>query len=125
VPLTIGRLGVIMSLLEYIYSRAERDGIKVTADDRDEYVEIKTLLVDPSRRRTGLGSNYMRDVCAAADAHNVILGISPEAQPPGAGRAAQLKLESCYRRFGFIENEDEDRFAVTFVRFPPASSSSA
>jgi GNAT superfamily N-acetyltransferase len=103
-----------MSLEELIRHIARVHEIRVIAVEKTGYVDLQVMEVPEEHQGRGVGTRFMMDICAEADSLGTVIGLCSEGATPDLTE----RLESWYRRFGFVRNDDPERFRVTFARFP-------
>lgn len=94
-----------------------RDVIVDVAATSSGHVVLARIVVPDDRRRRGLGSAVMRDLCDWADQNGRTLALTP-ATDFGGTKAGLLRF---YKRFGFVTNRGPTRdlsVSETMLRFP-------
>lgn len=96
------------SFESYVRTLAREHGLyRPYVVDYGGYVDLKTLKLPPQLRGRGVGSAFLRELCAEADRRGEAIGACPK-----EGRTAWLE------RHGFVENADLETYRVTWIRFP-------
>lgn len=81
------------------------------------YLSLDEIKVDTDRRRRGLGSATMLDLCRLADERGVIIALTP-GDDHGTSKTF---LRRWYRTFGFIPNTGrraDNSVSGAMIRFP-------
>ena len=86
--------------LDDIVKRAKGLGVDLSVSDGRNVV-VSKIVVDPSRRNSGLGTQVMRDVLDYADANGKTVALTPSSH--FGGNTARLK--NFYSDMGFVENK--------------------
>lgn len=67
--------------------------------------ELAKVVVPKGERGSGVGTKFMNDLSAAADADNALLSLSPSSDFGGNKK----RLEEFYKRFGFVMNKGKTK----------------
>jgi GNAT superfamily N-acetyltransferase len=67
--------------------------------------ELARIIVEKGQRGQGVGSEFMRDLSARADADNALLKLTASSDFGGS----KSRLIDFYKRFGFVENKGRNR----------------
>lgn len=107
------------SLKRYIQDLGSQFGFeRLNVSGNEDYVDLRLMVLPEGRRSRGHGSRFMELVCAEADRQREVIGTCPEPLFSGWTDSDKKRLISWYERFGFVKNPDEDRYRVSYVRFP-------
>lgn len=93
--------------LQQIQSRLSEqfDGLKLNLIGRGSRITISRIEVPADKREAGVGSQVMRELVQWADDTGKQLSLTPSSDFGGS----KTRLESFYKRFGFIENKGKNR----------------
>jgi len=81
---------------------------------------LSKIVVPENQRSEGIGTKVMDDLIDYADKNNLSIGVTPDATFGGS----KTRLESFYKKFGFVRNKGRNKdftFRETFVRQPKDS----
>jgi GNAT superfamily N-acetyltransferase len=81
-------------------------GVKFNLIAYNEFIYLDLILISKEKRNMGLGTKFMNELIALADSVNCPLALTPDTSYGGSDEA---RLETFYKRFGFIKNIGKDR----------------
>lgn len=87
--------------------------------DNGDVVDIKTLYLPEELRGQGIGTEFLRKLCAEVDRRGVAIGLYPEGDTPERTE----RMVSWYERHGFRAMPDDSKYHGLHVRFsdPPGT----
>lgn len=68
------------------------------SETEEEHVYLYRLKILKSKRRKGIGTQFMKDLCSYADSERISLRLTPV---PLDDEIEQKRLEGFYKKFGF------------------------
>jgi len=74
--------------------------------NRKDTLNLARLVVDPEKRKQGLGSKAMQEIIDSADAGGKTITLSPSTD---FGATSVTRLKNFYKRFGFVENKGRNK----------------
>ena len=92
--------------------------------DADRGYELGRIQVPKDQQSSGVGSQVMNDLIAAADAEGAKISLTPDTS---FGGTSVSRLKDFYKRFGFVENKGRNKdFSTrnTMYRDPTAMANS-
>jgi GNAT superfamily N-acetyltransferase len=92
--------------------KAANPGVEFSLLQRGDGADatLAKVVVPKGRRGSGVGSKFMEDLTAAADADKALLRLSPSTD---FGATSKARLVEFYKRFGFVQNKGNNRdFAI-------------
>lgn len=75
----------------------------------DGDIHLASVIVGKGNRQQGLGSEFMADLVAYADANGKRIVLSPGQPDDRHGTTSRARLVRFYKRFGFIENKGRNK----------------
>jgi GNAT superfamily N-acetyltransferase len=79
-------------------------------------IELSKVVVPKGERGQGVGTQFMDDLVAAADAQGKTVTLTPSSDFGGN----KARLEQFYRRFGFVPNKGRNKdFAISEAMYRP------
>jgi ribosomal protein S18 acetylase RimI-like enzyme len=103
---------ILMSYAEEVLKLIEdgwaRLGVEIDANiqGRGGELHLSRIEVEKSRRNQGYGSKAMEDLTHFADAHELVMTLSPATD---FGATSKERLKRFYRRFGFVSNKSRNK----------------
>jgi GNAT superfamily N-acetyltransferase len=73
-------------------------------------ITISIIKVDKDKQRTGLGTKFMKSVCAYADNTKQRVALSPTIE---FGASSLTRLKKFYKSFGFVDNRGRNKDYTT------------
>lgn len=113
---TYEKNGVRIALRSGKSLRANRNQVDVYEGAPGEVI-VEAVIVDPDKRKKGLGTAAMQEIVDYADQANNRLYIEPT--PLEKGGLSKAGLTSLYKKFGFVE---ADESGLVLVRNPNAET---
>ena len=74
--------------------------------NRKDTLNLARLVVDPEKRKQGLGSKAMQEIIDSADADRKTITLSPSTD---FGATSVTRLKDFYKKFGFVENKGRNK----------------
>ena len=93
-------------------------GVNNTVTELHDCIRPYDIIVDKDKRKEGLGTQFMTDLCNYADHLGLQIRLSPSAD---FGATSVTRLKEFYKRFGFVENKGKNKdftFTQTMYRNP-------
>lgn len=84
---------------------AQFEGLKLNLIGRGNRISISRIEVPEARRESGVGTQVMQEIARWADETGKQLSLTPSSDFGGSKK----RLESFYKRFGFVENKGRNR----------------
>jgi GNAT superfamily N-acetyltransferase/proteasome lid subunit RPN8/RPN11 len=81
-------------------------GVQNFVSERDGIITLSELRVPPEKRNQGLGSQFMAELVAYADAKGYDLALTPSVD---FGASSLERLKKFYRRFGLKDNKGRNK----------------
>jgi GNAT superfamily N-acetyltransferase len=78
--------------------------------------EILALYTEPAQRNKGYASELLKEVCAEADKHAIVLILKPE---PYGSTGGLKHLQAFYKKFGFTRIQDRPVLMARPIVFNP------
>ena len=75
----------------------------------DGDIHLASVIVSKGNRQQGIGSEFMADLVAYADANGKRVVLSPGQPDDRHGTTSRARLVRFYKRFGFIENKGRNK----------------
>jgi len=97
-------------------------GVQNFVTERNGIITLSEVRVPEGQRGQGIGSEFMRELAAYADATNQEVALSPSTD---FGASSITRLRKFYQRFGFVENKGrrkDYRISETMRRDPGQAS---
>ena len=94
--------------------------IDLSVFENQNGLTLSKIVVPENQRSEGIGTKVMDDLIDYADKNNLSIGVTPDATFGGS----KTRLESFYKKFGFVRNKGRNKdftFRETFVRQPKDS----
>jgi hypothetical protein len=91
--------------------------IDISVFENQNGLTLSKIVVPENQRSEGIGTKVMDDLIDYADKNNLSIGVTPDATFGGS----KTRLESFYKKFGFVRNKGRNKdftFRETFVRQP-------
>lgn len=95
---------------------------RLDINEKPNSIVLSTLVINGQFRNQGVGTKVMEDLVSYADANNKIVALTPS---PDLG-GTKSRLESFYRRFGFVPNKGRNKdftFREAMIRYPNINES--
>jgi GNAT superfamily N-acetyltransferase len=111
---SIGRAGG----LEQLAAKWSSRGVKNSITESGDKIVLNKVVVPKEIRSQGIGSEFMRDLIAYADATRKRLALSPSTD---FGGSSVSRLINFYKRFGLVENKGRNKdlsVSETMLREP-------
>ena len=90
---------------------------RLDINERPNSIILSTIVINGQFRNQGIGTKVMEDLINYADENNKIIALTPS---PDLG-GTKSRLESFYRRFGFVPNKGRNKdftFREAMIRYP-------
>ena len=103
--------------LEKIVERFAAQQVAVNLSESDKALYLGKIFVRAKDRGIGIGSSFMREICAYADRAKKQIALTPSADFGGS----VTRLKVFYKKFAFVENKGRNKdfsFRETFYRNP-------
>ena len=71
--------------------------------------DLIIFVVPKEKRKTGVGSQVMQELCAFADQHQKKILLTPMHKDKFYGTTSYQRLVKFYQRFGFVENSGNNK----------------
>lgn len=84
---------------------------------KDEHIEINTIVINPQFRGKGIASEIIEQIVAYANKRNMILTLTPN----DTWGSSVARLKKFYKRFGFESNRGRNRnfkYMDTMIKYP-------
>lgn len=84
-------------------------------------LKLNLLVVPKDRRKDGLGSKAVSELCDYADRYGLRVTLSPALKDDRMGTTSRTRLVTFYKRFGFVENKGRNKdFSISDGMYRPA-----
>ena len=113
----VGPLILAMDVIAGRHSELEADAV-----ESEKTIKLHVLVVPKELRRRGLGTAYMKDLCAHADKTSRRILLTADTS---FGATSKTRLKRFYKRFGFKENKGRYKDFTTqenMIRRPETNS---